>query len=492
MQGTPPIKTKYSIRYSNFAIGVLVLLCSLFLIQCKKNTTTFSPSSKLTFSTKQLFFDTVFTTIGSSVRVFVVHNNNSEAVNVSTIRVQGYYPSYFNINIDGTPGTSFSNVKIPANDSIYVFATVTVNPTNQNAPLVIQDSLVFTTNGNVQSVQLVAFGQDAYFYVPNVFPSSGPAYYQLPCGSVWKSDKPHVIFGYLLVPSGCSLSIDSGSRVYLHDSAVVIVSSGATLNVAGMQGHPVTFQGDRLEPEYKYIPGQWNTIFLAPGSINNTISWAVIQNGTTGVQADTVGNSSPTLIMDHTIIKGMSSYGLLGAGATIQANNCVIADCQNNCVAMFYGGDYHYYQCTFANYWGVVNSYGQRTNPVVYMNNGYQSFTGKDIPRALTNAYFGNCIIYGPLDEEVGMDSNFLAPFNYYFKNCVFKTQRNYSQSYHYGDSNWVTDPLFYNPGIDDYHVSGGSPALLNANSIISNAYNTDLDGGNRPNTNATIGAYEQ
>ncbi len=491
------IKSYSPIRNTNYSILFLVLICSVFSLQCKKDLTTTSSSAKLSFSTNLLFFDTVFVSQGSTVRAFVVHNNNNEAVVVSSIKVAGTSTAFFNINVDGASGSGFSNVKIPAKDSIYVFATVTVNPLNQNNPLVINDSIVFTTNGNVQSVNLQAFGWNAYYYVPTVFPKNGPAYYALDCGAgtglsstTWMNDKPHVIFGYLLVPPGCNLTINAGAGVYLHDSAVIFVDSGATINVLGNATQPVTFQGDRLEPDYKYLPGQWNEILLAPGSINNNFSWAVLQNGTTGIQADTVFNSNPTLTMDHTIIKGMSGYGLLGEGATITANNCLIADCQYSCLFLWIGGNYHFYQCTFADYWGVDNSFGQRTTSLLYMNNYYLSYANQPEPRPLTNAFFGNCIIYGALDEEVALDSNYNAAFNFYFENCLIKTKRTIS-GYHYGDTNFVTDPLFTNIATDNYEINSGSPAINNANPGIANTYSVDLEGNTRTSP-YNIGAYQK
>ncbi len=460
---------------------------------------TTSSSAKLTFSTNLVFFDTVFVTQGSSVRIFTVHNNNSEAVVVSSIRVAGTSASFFNINVDGTPGPVVNNVKIPAKDSIYIFATVTVNPNNQNNPLVIQDSLVFTTNGNIQSVKLQAFGLNAYFFVPNKFPKYGPAYHLLSSSgdsNVWTTNsagKPYVVFGYLLVPPGMTLNIQSGVNVYLHDSAVILVDSGATLQVAGTSAKPVNFQGDRLEPAYKTIPGQWNGILLGPGSINNTISWAVLQNGITGIQADTVYNNNPTLKIDHTIVKSMSYYGLLGEGATIVADDCVFADCQYSSVALYIGGNYQFYQCTFADYWGVDNSYGQRSTPLLYLNNYYKSATNQTIERAI-KASFGNCIIYGALNEEIKFDSLYTTgdPMNYYFENCLIKTQSSFPAN-HCNDSIYKNqDPLFTNPSIDDYNVANPGPAIGRGNATISTTYTIDLDGTQRPQQQATLGAYER
>jgi len=498
MQSAPPVKAFRSLFNTRYTLLLLLFFYSLFSFQCKKDLTTSSSSAKLSFSANLLFFDTVFATgtTGSSVRAFVVHNNNSEAVVVSSIRLGGNYSS-FKINVDGVSGTNFNNIKIPAKDSIYVFAQVNVNPLNANNPLVIDDSLQFTTNGNVQYVYMLAFGWNAYYYVPNVHPKNGPAYYQLPSGNnTWTNDKPHVIFGYLFIPPGSTLNIQAGAGVYLHDSATIYVDSGATINVTGSFASPVTFQGDRLEPDYKYLPGQWNEILLAPGSINNNISWAVIQNGTTGVQADTVYNSNPTLKMDHTIIKSMSGYGLFGAGAVIKADDCVIADCQYGCLYLWIGGDYQFNQCTFADYWGVDNSYGQRISPLLYLNNYYQSYAGQTIERPIRNAFFGNCIIYGALAEELKLDSlnTNTDPMNYYFKNCIIKTQHAYFPGHHNNDSIYLNlDPLFTNPAADNYEVNSGSPAIGNANSSIASQpqYHMDL-AGNPRNPPYTIGAYQQ
>ena len=72
----------------------------------------------------------------------------------------------FRLNVDGLPGRSFGDVEIGADDSIFIFVEVTVDPNNQNTPLVVTDSILFETNGNLQDIDLVAWGQDAYFHKP--------------------------------------------------------------------------------------------------------------------------------------------------------------------------------------------------------------------------------------------------------------------------------------------------------------------------------------
>lgn len=450
--------------------------------------TTTSSSAKLSFSSNLVFFDTVFVSQGSSVRIFVVHNNNNQAV-VTSIKLQGSYTSPFQINVDGVKGTSFNNVKIPANDSIYVFTQVNIDPLNINNPSLVKDSLVFTTNGNIQWVDLAAYGWNAYYYYPNLFPATGPAYSQINAtDSVWKSDKPHVIFGYLRVPPGHTLSIDAGTGVYMHDSAVILVDSSATLNISGSgnMGGQVTIQGDRLEPSYKNFPGQWNEIlFYKTGNCH--ISWAVIQNGSIGIQVDTVepGNTKPALAMDHTIIKGMSGYGLLGVGAPITVNNSVIADCQSCCVGLFYGGTYSFYQCTFADYW----SYSQRTSPLLYLNNHYQIASGQNVYRPIYKAFFGNCIIYGALDDEIKFDSitNINDSMSYYFDHCLLKTKQTFPGNRVNGT---ITnrDPLFNNAASDNYVLNTGSPAIGVGSPAL---YNPSLDNITWPNP-PNMGAYDK
>ena len=67
------------------------------------------------------------------------------------------------MNVDGRKGSSFNNVGILANDSMYVFVEVTVDPNGGNQPLLIQDSVLFTVNGIRQSVLLEATGRMLIF-----------------------------------------------------------------------------------------------------------------------------------------------------------------------------------------------------------------------------------------------------------------------------------------------------------------------------------------
>ncbi|MGP8215297.1 MAG: hypothetical protein ACLQQ4_07020 [Bacteroidia bacterium] len=484
--------------HKTVASVTLILSLTIALFSCKKETLITNSSAKLTFSQTQVLFDTVFTTIGSTFQYFTVHNNHNQPIKISSINLLGSYTSPFKINVDGISGTSFSNITIPANDSIFVFVTVTINPTNQNNPVVISDSLQFVTNGNYQFVDLTAWGQDAYFYRPNVFPPTGPAYSSVPCNAVWTNDKPHVVFGYLVVDSGCTLTMQPGTKVYMHNSAVLYVNTGGTLNINGgpLPSNPVvTIQGDRLEPAYQTEPGQWGEIQLSPGSINNTIQWAVIKNGTIGVEADTLGASSnPTLTISHTIIQSMSNIGLLGQGSYIKGYDICVADCQYYCIDLSLGGNYSFVQSTFANYW----SYSQRQTTTLLVNNWYQDIYGNYQSRPLTNAYFGNCIVWGSLTEELQLDSSHggLQPFKYFFDNCDLLTQQNIYNGYHYSvDSIASSAPSFTSTSTDNYSLSNPGQFTGYGNPLICSSYwaiygSVDLSGSNSFQCPAGFGAY--
>jgi hypothetical protein len=176
----------------------------VFIASCRRDEITTDSSAKITFSTDTLLFDTVFTTIGSITKIVKVYNTNSQAIQIASIDLAGGSLSQFRINVNGDNGTHFEDVFIESGDSLFIFVEVTVDPNNANTPYVIEDQIVFNTNGNNQVVQLAAWGQDAYFHGG----TTQNQLYELPCGAVWNNDKPHVIYGIVAVDSTCNLTIN--------------------------------------------------------------------------------------------------------------------------------------------------------------------------------------------------------------------------------------------------------------------------------------------
>jgi hypothetical protein len=467
----------------------LFLILSLF--SCKKDKILGDSSAKLHFSKDTVFFDTVFTTQGSTTRHFLVRNTYKQPITISHIRLAGGASSPFKVNVDGVPTIALNDVQIPAKDSLYIWVKVNVNP-SPSGPMIVSDSLLFDLNGNRQHVIFEAIGQDVYLHKPNQYfllsDGSSVPYSFATCNDVWTNDKPHLIYKYLVVDSACTLTMQPGTRVYLHSNSVLWVYKNGTLKVQGSLNQPVHFQGDRLEPEYAGVPGQWGNIWLSPLSRNNTIDWAILKNGSIGIQADTVDKTTgnPTLRLSNTIIENMSVAGIYAQGASIVAANVAIANCAKYSVALTIGGSYSFRQCSFGDYYNLSN----RTTPQVVVSNWYKDLSGSIQERNLDSAHFFNCIVYGTLDEELKLDSSISSAslhFRYFFDHCLLKTGNTNAVVSHFSSNIFNADPAFADVGNNNLNIHAGSAAIGQG---ASTGISQDLNG--KPmNSPPDIGAYQ-
>ena len=103
-------------------------------------------------SADTLSYDTVFTTVGSITKSFKIFNDNNQKLLLSKVKLAGGAASSFKINVDGTSANEADDVEINANDSIYVFVQVKIDPNTANLPFVIRDSILISYNGNQQFV----------------------------------------------------------------------------------------------------------------------------------------------------------------------------------------------------------------------------------------------------------------------------------------------------------------------------------------------------
>jgi hypothetical protein len=469
---------------------------SLFLLiifsACRKDKFLTDASSDITFSTDSVLFDTVFKYAGSTTKQFMIYNQHDQPIKVSSIYLAGGNTSAFRINVDGISAYTFADIELAAKDSLYIFVQVTVNP-SQSAPLLIKDSIIFETNGNINNVKLTAIGQDVYLHKPDHFPTNGLPAYSITGrdghDTTLPNDKPHLFFGYTVIDSDCKLTLQAGTKLYFHNKAVLWVYDKGTLIVDGAYKNEVVFQGDRLEAAYKEMPGQWGKIWLSRGSRNNTFNWAIIKNASVGIQADTVATTNaPTVKISNTIIKNMQAAAIWGQGARIWSNNCVFSNCGQFVAALTLGGIYKFEHCTFANFW----THDARTTPLLDLNNHYLSATNLYVIRSLDSAYFGNCILYGDQEEEVLMDSSIYGgKFSYKFDHCILKTARVVSNATHYKNIIKNGDPAFKDVDKGDYHLTNTSTAIDKGYPTL---INVDLENKTRPNVSTglpDLGAYE-
>ena len=474
----------------------LFLLVITILFACKKeDLNNIDYSTTLRFSTDTITFDTIFASIGSITKTLTVYNYNNLDVRTN-INLIGNSSAHFRINIDGIAGNNQTDIKISAQDSIFIFIEVTIDPSSNNTPYILSDSLVFTTGTTIQDVDVVAWGQDAYFHTANTYDdivngtdTTRFYYHLLDCSIPWENDKPHVIYGYAIIDEGETLTINEGCNIYLHKNSGILVgnpfseSKGESIRINGSLGNEVVFQGDRLDPWYKDIPGQWDRIWLMPGSIDNEINYAIIKNGNIGLHADTVYNNNPTATIRNTIIKNMSGIGILGQGANIHAENTVISKCGQYAVACNIGGSYNFTHCTFANYW----SYNSRKTPSILLNNYYEGTDGNIYVRDLVEANFTNCIIEGSLSTEISFQEQESGQFNYNFNHCLIKIDPTINTDNMNYQNTIINQAVNFKDAYEgDFHLEENSPAIDAGNITI----NLDDIQGNTRNT-PDIGAYE-
>ncbi len=460
--------------------GVLVLFIAGMFFSCKKELVlTTDSSAKLNFSKDTILFDTVFTTVSSITKRFKVYNKNNNAVEIAAIDlVEDNGFATYRLNVDGIVGNHPRNIEIRANDSIFVFVEVTVKTNAAQLPFLIADSISFSTNGNLQKIQLVSYGQNAHFYSDSILTGN----------ITWNNDLPYVIYGVVLIDSLSKLTINSGVKVYLHKDAIVLAKG--TLEINGTRLDSVTFQGDRREIEYSNEPGQWNAIQFLPGSTQNKINYTTIKNSVYGVIAGTfpLYGIQPEVLISNSIIKYSTVTGIFGIGAKIKAFNNLIFSCGQYAFFTQLGGDYDLAFNTFAQ----TNNFTNRQTSAVtfsdYLKISSTYFTD------LLKVNLNNNIIWGTLKEEYFTDfKHTVTPTILVENNLIRTTKAGLSSS-----NVFNKDPLFVNPNIslstyndEDYHLKPNSPAkgkgLLPPNPGV---YQFDQDGVNRQNP-PSIGCFE-
>ncbi len=478
--------------YNHIKIALpLLYLFIVLLSSCNKDIINTDPSVKLEFSTDTVAFDTVFTTIGSATRQLHVYNNTNGKIVISKIEISGGESSVFRMNVDGTPGISVKDVEIDANDSIFIFIRATIDPNNENNPFIVKDSIMFSVNGNVQFVNLEAWGQNANYIVADTYTPGFPEY-KIVADSLetvhWTNEKPYVIYGYAVINSYGTLIIDPGTKIYFHANSGLWAYAESTLKVLGTIDEPVHFSGDRLEPEYQQLPGQWDRIWLMENTHgeNHEIRNAVIENGFVGIQTESFLNvTNNLLILKNVTIRNMTGIGLFSRLYSIMGGNVVVANCGGYGIALTGGGNYGFIQTTVANYW----NYGVRKTPSLFLNNFIPDTSNNPVPVPI-NFYMANSIVYGNNEEEFETDMVDGADSLYTFAFDILKTRRDISDEETYYKVWLNKDPLFKDFTKNDYRLDTLSPAIDSADVEIASELPEDIRGISRL-PKPDLGAYE-
>jgi HD superfamily phosphohydrolase YqeK len=383
-----------------------IILIGLLTACNKDEDLTFDPNAKLNFSSDSVLFDTVFTSVGSSSRRLKIHNPNLKAINIETIRLSGGNASAFSLNINGLAAPEANNLKINGNDSINVFVKVNINPTAQNLPFIVEDSVLFYFNGKKQSIPLVAYGQNAIFIKDNTITTN----------TTWNSRLPYLIYKSVTVAKDVNLTLEPGTRILFHGNSTMSIEG--TLTAKGNKTDSILFASDRLEKLYNDESGQWNGIHFYPDSKNSQLNYAVVKNAIAGITVDSLSiNSNPKLLLTNSVVKNMEVVGLLGYQTEITAFNNLFFNCGQYLLYGAGGGTYNLKQNTFAGY----NINFARKTAAVYLSDYISSTQSSNLSVDLCNN-----IIWGNLTEEFLIDKKSAATtVTTAIKNNLIKTMLN-------------------------------------------------------------------
>jgi len=474
-------------------------------------------SGELRFSRDTVFLDTVFTNISSSTRTLKIYNKSNQNITIPTIKLGRGEQSFYRLNVDGIAGKSFENIDILSKDSIFIFVEATIDFSRVINPI-YTDSIVFDSGNNLQDVKLVTLVQDAHFLFPKKdadgikekivlgINAEGEEIavdgFYLDGDTEWNNDKPYVVYGYVGVPENKTLTIKKGVKIHFHKNSGLLVDKGASLKVRGKLNEEVIFEGDRLEPGFSEIPGQWGAIWLRAGSKDHEIDHAIIKNNTIGILMDSIGSlTEATLKIKNTQIYNNSTYGILGRTANIKGENLVLANSGQSVLGCTIGGTYNFTHSTFANYWNN----GIRSLPAVLINNyiKYQTSNGSEaiLVRDLNAAGFTNCIIDGSQNIEFFLDQAEGSAFDYNFKNNLLKFNDpggkyagiplfDFDDENHYQNNIFNGNPEFKNVDINEYIIGEKSDAVDKADLNAALQFPLDILGVNRT-ASPDIGAYQ-
>ncbi len=436
-----------------FFLFIFVILWS----SCRNDFETIPSTGQLQFSRDTVFLDTVFSNISTATYSFKVYNRGNEDISIPNVRLQNGNNSKFRLNVNGSSGTTFTDVTIFAKDSIFVFVESTADIkelTPDQKEFLLTDKVLFDIESRQQDVDLVTLVKDAVFLFPQRLDTRGTTE-SLVLGQnedgedieiqgfvleddelTFTNEKPYVIYGYALVPNDKTLTIEAGARIHFHEGSGLLVANEGTLKVNGTLSpdpkkpfeNQVIFQGDRLgsgnifdeEPgsDFKDIAGQWGLIWLLSGNSKHEINYATILNSTVGILMDAnANNATPSLDIKNSQIYNSTIAGIIARNWTVTGENLVIGNSGEASLNCSLGGTYNFEHCTFTNYWN--NS--SRKFPSVLLSNALVTGPNTVITAPLQEANFSNCIIYGNEEAEIGFDRAMDIPLNYNFQNCLIR-----------------------------------------------------------------------
>lgn len=383
------------------------LLAATLLAGCRKAGDAAASDDALRLTADTLRFDTLFATTGSVTAGLVIGNPGRTPLRIQDIRLGGGASSPYRFNADGSPGPVAGPFDIEAGDSLHVFVTVRMPTGPTPRPFLVTDSLLLRTVHRTHTVFLEAYGQNARFLRDAVIDRN----------THFNDSLPYVVLGSLRVAGGATLSLGSGTRLYLHADAPLLVDG--TLAADGEPDRPVVLSGDRLDEAYRDLPGAWPGIYFRAGSTANRLTHTLVRNAYNGLVADQPDpRGGYKLTLRQCTVDNASEGGIVAIASSVDAVNCLVLNCGVN-ITLAKGGDHRFVHCTVASY---ANRYLTRKSPVLLATDWDSTRTGLTFHPL--SADFTNCILWGSegaVDHEAVVSRRGTTPFRVTFRNCLYR-----------------------------------------------------------------------
>lgn len=464
----------------SLAVALFAAMLIPWMGSCITDGFTTSSSDVLTFSADTVDFDTVFTDLGTPTARLKVYNKAKKSVMISSIRCASP-DSYFTLNVDGVSGFTFQDVEIRGGDSIFIFIECYIPEQEKNTPQLVEDDLVFVTNGVTQKVLLQAYGQNVT-RLRNV---------TLESDAVFTAERPYVVFDTLTVAKNAVLRVEPGANLLFHDGAKLKVEG--RIEAIGAPGEIINMRGDRLDnvlPDvgYDILAGQWAGVEIAAESFDNRLEYVDMRSTKSGLVVDSCADlSRQKLTLVNSWLHNSQTTTLRSSYAKVDAYGCIFSEAADAVVDLK-GGEHNFVQCTLSNYYLFVVP----TVPLLWLEHCMPEELADNPTMPLMKANFRNCIFYG-MPDDLNIDD--LTGSEVYLQYCSLKSAG--SDDANFQNCLWDTDPLFLTVRTDyyfNYHVEEGSPEIGAGNpAFITEETMVDMDGVSRlSGGNPTIGAFEK
>lgn len=413
-------------------LTIILIAAASVLAACDDyDTFTTDRSAVLQFSTEQVVFDTLITTIPSATKTLTIYNRGDKGLRVRSVSLARGAASPFRLNVDGqdlsrTADNRGTDFEVRRRDSIIVRMEVTVPEIGGDEPQEVSDDFIVQLESGVeQHVTLKVVGQDAFYLINRTLAQD----------TTLTARRPIIVRGELSVAEGVTVTMEAGTRLLFHDDAFMRVHGRVVAQ--GTLEKPVTFRGDRTDHifdylPYDHLPGRWQGIIIAPESMGNQMDYIDLHSGSYGIlcplpeEGSTVApfdeNTPQKLRLTNSLIHNIKGDGLVLYDCRAEVANCEISNTLGRSVDVL-GGDVAMTHCTIAQFYPLDANRGDALHLANIRDGVYHPLYRADFVNTVITGY-GDDVVMGEWADVTELPAEVNeALAEYHFLYCFLATE---------------------------------------------------------------------